>query len=69
MAAADGMTAHVLQLNDVRLRRGEREVLAGVSFGVPRGEIVALMGLQVPARLGAKIDRRVRARPIGNCAN
>jgi ABC-type transporter Mla maintaining outer membrane lipid asymmetry ATPase subunit MlaF len=51
MAAADGMTAHVLQLNDVRLRRGEREVLAGVSFGVPRGEIVALMGLQVPARL------------------
>lgn len=44
MAAADGMTAHVLQLNDVRLRRGEREVLAGVTFGVQRGEIVALMG-------------------------
>ncbi len=44
MAQTDGMTAHVLQLNDVRLRRGEREVLAGVTFGVPRGEIVALMG-------------------------
>ena len=41
MAAADGMTAYVLQLNDVRLRRGEREVLAGVTFGVQRGEIVA----------------------------
>ena len=42
--AADGMTTHVLQLNDVRLRRGEREVLAGVTFRVTRGEIVALMG-------------------------
>ena len=44
MAAANGMTANVLQLNDVRLQRGEREVLAGVTFTVPRGEIVALMG-------------------------
>ena len=44
MAQADGMTAHVLQLNDVRLHRGEREVLAGVTFGVPQGAIVALMG-------------------------
>lgn len=44
MAATDGMTARALQLNDVRLRRGEREVLAGVTFGVTRGEIVALMG-------------------------
>ena len=44
MAAANGMTANVLQLNDVRLHRGEREVLAGVTFTVPRGEIVALMG-------------------------
>jgi ABC-type polar amino acid transport system ATPase subunit len=42
--AADGMTADVLQLSDVRLRRGEREVLAGVTFGVTQGEIVALMG-------------------------
>ena len=38
------MTVDVLQLNDVRLRRGERQVLAGVTFTVPRGEIVALMG-------------------------
>lgn len=42
--AADGVTAKVLQLTDVRLRRGEREVLAGITFGVRRGEIVALMG-------------------------
>lgn len=38
------MSAHVLQLNDVHLSRGEREVLAGVTFGAQRGEIVALMG-------------------------
>jgi ABC-type polar amino acid transport system ATPase subunit len=44
MAAANSMTANVLQLNDVRLHRGEREVLAGVTLTVPRGEIVALMG-------------------------
>jgi ABC-type polar amino acid transport system ATPase subunit len=44
MARAAGMTANVLQLNDVRLRRAEREVLAGVTFSVRRGEIVALMG-------------------------
>lgn len=44
MADADGMSANVLQLNDVRLCRGECEVLTGITFGVPRGEIVALMG-------------------------
>ena len=38
------MTDNVLQLDGVRLCRGEREVLAGVTFAVPRGEIVALMG-------------------------
>ena len=38
------MTDKVLQLDGVRLCRGEREVLAGVTFAVPRGEIVALMG-------------------------
>jgi len=38
------MTANVLQLNDVRLCRDKCEVLAGVTFGVTRGEIVALMG-------------------------
>jgi ABC-type polar amino acid transport system ATPase subunit len=44
MAAADAMTVTLLQLNDVRLSHGDREVLAGVTFGVQRGEIVALMG-------------------------
>jgi ABC-type polar amino acid transport system ATPase subunit len=44
MAAAAGMTVNLLQLNDVRLRREAREVLAGVTFSVPCGEIVALMG-------------------------
>jgi ABC-type polar amino acid transport system ATPase subunit len=34
----------VLRVKDVRVRRGAREVLAGVSFDVPRGAIVALMG-------------------------
>jgi ABC-type polar amino acid transport system ATPase subunit len=44
MEEADRMTDNVLQLDDVRLCRGEREVLAGVTFEVPRGEVVALMG-------------------------
>jgi ABC-type polar amino acid transport system ATPase subunit len=44
MAAAAGMTVNLLQLADVRLRRGAREVLTGVTFSVPCGEIVALMG-------------------------
>jgi ABC-type polar amino acid transport system ATPase subunit len=34
----------VLQVRDVRLRRGDRIVLAGVSFDVVRGDLVALMG-------------------------
>jgi ABC-type polar amino acid transport system ATPase subunit len=38
------MTDNVLSLEGVRLCRGEREILAGVTFAVPRGEIVALMG-------------------------
>lgn len=38
------MTETVLQLDGVRLCRGAREVLAGVTFDVPRGEVVALMG-------------------------
>jgi polar amino acid transport system ATP-binding protein len=44
MAEADSVTLNVLQLTDVRLCRGDREVLAGVTFAVPRGEIVAIMG-------------------------
>lgn len=35
----------VLDVRDVRLRRGAREILRGVSFTADRGEIVVLMGL------------------------
>jgi ABC-type polar amino acid transport system ATPase subunit len=35
----------ILKIDDLRLRRGTREVLRGVSFDVDRGELVALMGL------------------------
>lgn len=34
----------VLRFQDVCLRRGERAVLAGITFEVRRGELVALMG-------------------------
>jgi len=36
---------HVVSVSDLRLRRGSRDILRGVSFDVCRGEIVALMGL------------------------
>ena len=35
----------VLAVRDLRARRGDREVIRGVSFEASRGEIVALMGL------------------------
>lgn len=35
----------VLRVDDLRLKRGAREVLRGVSFAAERGQIVALMGL------------------------
>jgi len=38
------MTA-VLDVQDLRLRRGTRDILDGVTFSMARGEIVALMGL------------------------
>ena len=38
------MNTTVLELRDVVIRRGERTVLAGVSFAIARGELVALMG-------------------------
>ncbi|MGH7337254.1 MAG: ATP-binding cassette domain-containing protein, partial [Myxococcota bacterium] len=44
MEGADGMNGSVLRLQDVRLSRGERRVLEGVTFDVRRGELVALMG-------------------------
>jgi ABC-type polar amino acid transport system ATPase subunit len=40
----DGMTPPVLELRDVRLRRGAREILRGVTFTAGRGEIVVIMG-------------------------
>ena len=38
------MSASILQMTDVHLRRGARQILAGVSIEVGRGELVALMG-------------------------
>jgi ABC-type polar amino acid transport system ATPase subunit len=35
----------VLQVRDLHLRRGARDILAGVTVAVARGELVALMGL------------------------
>ena len=34
----------VLRLHDVRLQRGNRQVLSGVTFDIGRGELVAIMG-------------------------
>jgi len=38
------MNDSVVRVRDLRLRRGERTILAGVSFDVVRGGLVALMG-------------------------
>jgi ABC-type polar amino acid transport system ATPase subunit len=38
------MTDKVLEITDLRLRRGARPILAGVTFDVERGELLALMG-------------------------
>ena len=35
----------LLTIRDLRLKRGEREILRGITIGVRRGEILALMGL------------------------
>jgi ABC-type polar amino acid transport system ATPase subunit len=39
------MEDRVLSIRELRLKRGTREVLRGVSFDVRRGEILSLMGL------------------------
>ena len=44
MEGGVGMSA-VLHIDDLRLRRGQREILRGVDLTVERGELVALMGL------------------------
>jgi ABC-type polar amino acid transport system ATPase subunit len=40
----DRVSDHVLRLRDVHLLRGERRILRGVSFEVPRASFVAIMG-------------------------
>jgi ABC-type polar amino acid transport system ATPase subunit len=37
--------SEVLRIDSLRLKRGAREVLRGITFSVARGELVALMGL------------------------
>ena len=44
MEGADSVNDWVVRFQDVCLRRGERSVLARVTFDVARGELVALMG-------------------------
>jgi ABC-type polar amino acid transport system ATPase subunit len=44
MEGAHAVSEIVVRLRDVRLRRNGRLVLAGASFDVARGEVVALMG-------------------------
>ncbi len=38
------MTASILRVQDLRLNRGSRRILDGVSFDASRGELVAIMG-------------------------
>jgi ABC-type polar amino acid transport system ATPase subunit len=38
------MSRTILQVRDLRLRLGARQILAGVGFDVSRGELVAIMG-------------------------
>jgi polar amino acid transport system ATP-binding protein len=44
MESAHTLNDVVLGLRDVCLRRGDRQILAGVTFDAGRGEIVAIMG-------------------------
>jgi ABC-type polar amino acid transport system ATPase subunit len=44
MESGDLVTPVVLALRDVRLRRGTREILRGISFDAGQGEIVVIMG-------------------------
>ena len=45
MEGAHDMSAPLVSIQDLRLQRGAREVLGGVTLAVDRGELVALMGL------------------------
>ena len=44
MESGDGMNVPVLELKNVQLRRGTREILRGVTFDASPGEIVVVMG-------------------------
>src|SRR5207237_629594 len=44
MESADAMTDIVLRVQGIELNRGPRRVLAGATFDVARGALVALMG-------------------------
>jgi ABC-type polar amino acid transport system ATPase subunit len=68
------VSAPVLELRDVRLARGAREVLAGINLTAHAGEIVAIMGpsgagkttiLRLIAGLDAADSGRVVAVPCG----
>jgi ABC-type polar amino acid transport system ATPase subunit len=41
---ADRVSATILDVRDLHLRRGDRRILAGATFNVSRGGVVALMG-------------------------
>jgi ABC-type polar amino acid transport system ATPase subunit len=44
MEGADAVNSPILQVHDVHLRRGLRQILHGASFNVEQGELVAVMG-------------------------
>jgi len=45
MEGADPVMSALLEVRELGLRRGTREILRGVTFDVPNGAVVALMGL------------------------
>jgi polar amino acid transport system ATP-binding protein len=44
MESADPVSAAILDVRGLRLRRGDRRILSGATFAIARGGIVALMG-------------------------
>jgi ABC-type polar amino acid transport system ATPase subunit len=44
MEGADGMSGTILDVRDLHLHRGDRRILAGATFTIARGGVVALMG-------------------------
>ena len=46
----------ILRVEDLRLLRGAREVLRGVSFGVERGELIALLGRPISENRNGAIE-------------